>query len=269
MVVPNSAGAMTAAGEEGQRDRSRSPRRTEGAAAAEAPKAAVPSHWMTPKTAAPAAGGSAPPGDGAPAAAPAPKGKGKGKASKARGSADVDSSDEVGPAALLSKAESLEEKDKEMAEFLRKAAAKMAVLEKSNAELGTAVRAIFGIADKAVDGMDGIQHMEARDVPMFNASIGDAKGEESFMTKKGDSELAEIHRKANEKPTMASIGGSGTMSAETQTREQMDAARKARLERLEASQADKKKEQDIAATKSRAREALAKPLLVTKRLGEL
>merc|ERR1712048_1540618 len=76
----------------------------------------------------------------------------------------------------------------------------------------------------------------------------------SFLVKKGDEELQEAFRAANEKrPTHVSGGSSGgALASSAKTKDEMDQARMARLERLEAQQSEKKKEMDDATKKSKA-----------------
>lgn len=105
----------------------------------------------------------------------------------------------------------------------------------------------------------------------------------SFLLKKGDADVQEMHRRANEpRLERSTSGGSGTCnwggtasgsagSAERpKTREEMDKAREDRLKRLEAQQEEKKKEMAGAEEKSKSRDALFNRPFVgpTKQIGE-
>merc|ERR1719491_2048720 len=94
---------------------------------------------------------------------------------------------------------------------------------------------------------------------------------QSYMLKKADADVAEAHERAKEaRPsTVGSTNAGGALSGEAKTREEMDAARRERIERLEKQQADKSNQMAQAAEKNRAREALfEKPFMASaKTLG--
>mmetsp|Transcript_29287 Transcript_29287/g.66142 ORF Transcript_29287/g.66142 Transcript_29287/m.66142 type:complete len:278 (+) Transcript_29287:77-910(+) len=256
------------------RPRSRSPRgsaaETEenGAEApATAPASQVPAHWLAAAAPTPieaAAGEST----AASANGRERSAKGKGKKGKAGGNpaAMFSSSEdkETGEAPTVSAAELLAMAGRleaggadaeaaatpaQMAQLFRQAASRMAALEKTAGELKQVLTTVNSLTGRALVG--GNVRSDFTDEIVVQ---GEDSGK-SYLIKKGDEEMQEAHRAAAQmRPSCTS--GSGSLSVEAKTKEEMDQARQARLERLEAQQASKKKEQEDNAAKSRAREAM-------------
>lgn len=252
--------------EEPPRDRSRSPVRGEagaaaapGAGAAAAGSAAVPAHWLKPAAAVGDPAASAP--------AAAGKGGGKGKAAGKRaalltgtvGEDALDPQEPVTASTLLALALQLEEgkSPEDLAKTIKRAATRMSTLEKAVGELGQAMRAISSVSAQTLAATGLLGGSTEPVLDLEGAGDGDGK---SYMFKKGDEDLQEAHRQAAAaRPSTATShgpSGGGALSAEAKSRQEMDAARQARLARLEAAQADKVKEREAADAKSRAREGL-------------
>eukprot|EP00929_Paragymnodinium_shiwhaense_P115766 TRINITY_DN84842_c0_g1_i1.p1 TRINITY_DN84842_c0_g1~~TRINITY_DN84842_c0_g1_i1.p1 ORF type:complete len:268 (+),score=96.30 TRINITY_DN84842_c0_g1_i1:73-876(+) len=241
------------------RERSRSPR---GNAAADTStpatasegisdsKPAVPSHWLAPAKDSAADGASA-----ATASSSSSKGKGKSK-NKAAAKADAadaaaaPTEEAVTAVTMLAKAQTAEAAgDAELGSFLRRAAAKLGVMEKTCAELGQTLQTVYGLVGRTLEGMGAAAGPAAIAAP--------AEGSKSYLFQKGDEDLAEAHRQAAaQRPSMGVAQSGGSLSTGSKTRDEMDAARRARLERLETQQATRHKELEDAATKARAKEAL-------------
>eukprot|EP00933_Yihiella_yeosuensis_P060783 TRINITY_DN63577_c0_g1_i1.p1 TRINITY_DN63577_c0_g1~~TRINITY_DN63577_c0_g1_i1.p1 ORF type:complete len:418 (-),score=99.88 TRINITY_DN63577_c0_g1_i1:83-1336(-) len=144
----------------------------------------------------------------------------------------------------------------ELVEYLRKTAAKVEVLEGAVSDSRQALMVMNHLSAHVLQGLgEGSQTAKPSKAPTEEAP-------RSFLVKKGDSDLQEAHRlavqaRANQKANPGTNTG-GTLSAggAPMTKEEMDKARKARVEKLEALQASKKKEQEDAAAKSRAQEAM-------------
>mmetsp|Transcript_5673 Transcript_5673/g.13326 ORF Transcript_5673/g.13326 Transcript_5673/m.13326 type:complete len:284 (-) Transcript_5673:173-1024(-) len=270
------------------RERSRSPARTGGGGEGGATSsAAIPDHW---KKAGPSPAGAAT-GPTTATAAPTPEaaaaaaatsgkagGKGKGKAGKRAAlltgtigeDAVMEEGEEpVNAATLLALSKSIEDgkvpSNEELAKILKRASTKMGTLEKAVGELGQAMRAISTMSGQtlAAAGLLSADNLSA--MPMMEDS---AEGK-SYMIRKADEDLAEAHRAAAAaRPSTSSSHGpsEATLSSggAAKSKEEMDAARRARLERLEAQQADKIRERESADAKSRAREALFEKPYMTK-----
>eukprot|EP00929_Paragymnodinium_shiwhaense_P063984 TRINITY_DN32018_c0_g1_i1.p1 TRINITY_DN32018_c0_g1~~TRINITY_DN32018_c0_g1_i1.p1 ORF type:complete len:373 (-),score=105.45 TRINITY_DN32018_c0_g1_i1:180-1298(-) len=90
------------------------------------------------------------------------------------------------------------------------------------------------------------------------AAKQDPEEHRSFLMKKGDAATQELHAAASAvRPSMSGgTAGGGTLSSKPTSREEMEQARKARLARLEADQASKKKAMEEAEEKSKSREAM-------------
>jgi len=251
------------------RPRSRSPRgsaaETEenGAEApATAPASQVPAHWLAAAAPTPieaAAGEST----AASANGRERSAKGKGKKGKAGGKGSSEEKEDreaatVSAAELLAMAGRLEAggadaeaaaTPAQMAQLFRQAASRMAALEKMAGELKQVLTTVNSLTGRALVG--GNVRSDFTDEIVVQ---GEDSGK-SYLIKKGDEEMQEAHRAAAQmRPSCTT--GSGSLSVEAKTKAEMDQARQARLERLEAQQATKKKEQEDAAAKSRAKEAM-------------
>eukprot|EP00927_Polykrikos_kofoidii_P055156 TRINITY_DN49444_c0_g1_i1.p1 TRINITY_DN49444_c0_g1~~TRINITY_DN49444_c0_g1_i1.p1 ORF type:complete len:290 (-),score=68.61 TRINITY_DN49444_c0_g1_i1:108-977(-) len=153
-------------------------------------------------------------------------------------------------------------------EVLRRTAARLGALEKSSADMGATLRAINLMSGRGMTSIVG--GLPGADPVDMDVAAND--GPRSFLHKKGDEDVQELHRvAAQQRPTGGSSSAGGALSAVEKTKEEMDAARKARLERLEAQQGAKQKEQAEAAIKSRAKEALFNSSMVgpAKPIGRL
>jgi len=171
--------------------------------------------------------------------------------------------EEVTPDVLLAFARRLEtgEADAhpaELARLLRRTAARMQVFDSTVGEAGHALQLV--------------NHLSATVLRSMNASLQGlpSQGQDthqeatkSFLIKKGDADVQEAHRLAAlQRPSTGGgsvnshSGGVLSSSSTPMTREAMDRARQARLQKLEQQQADKKKEQEDAAAKSRAKESM-------------
>jgi len=258
------------------RERSRSPRRIEPGE--DAAKPAVPAAWLS----------ASKPADGE--AAPihsSTKPKGKGKKGKAGFLAMTASPAEAAgakpyedPASMVTGSDLLamasrfegaatsgaEELIKEVAPLLRKAATRLGSLEKSVGELSQTLSAAHSMLGRglAAAGVVG------GDLPESDVTLGASMDDKTFMVKKGDEELQAAHRAA---AVVRPVSGSGAAGGPlgSKSKEEMEKARQARFQQLEAQQAEKRKEQDAAATKTKAREAMFEQRLggPAKPLGKL
>lgn len=150
------------------------------------------------------------------------------------------------------------------AQALRTAAEKMQSLEGTVKELAQALYMTHTFSAHALNKLVS----EGGDAPTSKPAEGDGR---SFMFQKGDAETQEMHANAAAKrPTMTGgVIGGGTCSSKPTSREEMEQARKARLARLEADQAQKKKEIEDANEKSKSREAMFKQNVgPAKQLGQ-
>jgi len=270
-----------AAAEPRGRSRSRSPRGAESPAAAEAPgqRAAapqVPAHWLAPA----AAASNGKDGEAAAEAAPAPPRKGKGgKGKKGLGKGDAaadaqEAGDTATATSLLAMASRVESGDAEqrpdpaqLAQLLRRAAARVASLEKAVGNLGQTLQTVHALSGRVLDGCGGAQAQvpESAEPP--------EEAPKSYLIKKGDEDVQEQYRalqQARPSQTGGSVGG-GALATSAKSKDEMDQARMARLERLEAQQAERKKQLEGADKKSKAHDAMFNTGLVNapKVLGRL
>merc|ERR1719188_829511 len=79
----------------------------------------------------------------------------------------------------------------------------------------------------------------------------------SFLIKKGDADVQEMHRAASSQRPSAGVSNSGgTLSSSALSKEEMMKARSARLAMLEAQQAEKKREIEEAEERGKARDSM-------------
>merc|ERR1712113_1265079 len=116
----------------------------------------------------------------------------------------------------------------------------------------------------SVQQLEKVAAMQNRDVVVSQTMADDdpESGQSSFMVKKADKDLQEVHEKAKARPAVSGSGitGGGSVggTAAAKTKDEIDAARKARLDRLEAAQNLKRKENEEAERKKKAQDALFK-----------
>mmetsp|Transcript_88391 Transcript_88391/g.166563 ORF Transcript_88391/g.166563 Transcript_88391/m.166563 type:complete len:424 (-) Transcript_88391:269-1540(-) len=155
-----------------------------------------------------------------------------------------------------------------LAEAMREAASKIAALENVMSEFGQALHIVNMVSANSLRSALNPEKSEGGGSKSVLDSLSAAqeKQEEtrSFLHKKGDSDLHELHRAAAQPLARQTSGGGGisgsgscgSPSSRPLTKEEMDKARQARLAVLEAKQAEKKKEQEEAEEKGKSREAL-------------
>ncbi|CAE7910264.1 Wdr35 [Symbiodinium sp. KB8] len=101
-----------------------------------------------------------------------------------------------------------------------------------------------------------LQHMQMLRERQVQAAQEEEENK-SFLMKKGDAELSEIHRQAQLPRTEAgSVTGSGVLSSGHMTKEEMDRARRAHAEQLQSEHGKKQRELQEAEQKARSRDAL-------------
>jgi len=144
----------------------------------------------------------------------------------------------------------------EIVQALRSIATRVEGLEGALGESSQALMLMNHLSARALQGLGG--------TPNVTPSGSGAREEEaparSFLMKRGDADIHEAHQKAlQQRPrttSSSSVSGSLSTAAAPLTRAEMEKARQARLERLEAQQASKKRELVEAEEKSKARDAL-------------
>jgi len=166
----------------------------------------------------------------------------------------------------LESAETEQVNPPELAQLLRGAATRMEVLESTASDFARALQMVNIISGTAMRGADNQNQLPA----------SREEGTRSFLIKKGDADVHDAHKSAATFQRQLSgastcSGGSLSSSATPMTRQEMDAARQARLARLEAQQAEKKRQLDEAEARERAKEALLKKPFVgpAKPLGKI
>jgi len=154
----------------------------------------------------------------------------------------------------------------ELAQLLRGAATRMEALESAASDFAQALQMVNIISGTAMRGADNQNQSTAQP----------EEGTRSFLIKKGDADLQDAHKNASAFQRQLSgvstcSGGSLSSSATPMTRQEMDVARQARLARLEAQQAEKKRQLDEAEARERSKEALLKKTFVgpAKPLGKM
>lgn len=239
----------------------------------------VPAHFGRPGAPASASSGR-PTASEAGGAAPTRKGKGKAKGFRPGANAEIldeqRTEEAVTAVGLLAMAQRVENgggapategsaeaatpEPVQVAKLLRQAAARIGALEKHREDLGQTLRAVNSLTGRSLAAAGLLSTDDMPTTQIVDASgDGEPRGQ-SYMIKKGDEDVQEAHRAAAQmRPTTTSggtTGGGGALSGQAKTREEMEQARRERLARLEQAQADKKREQDEAAAKTRARDAL-------------
>jgi len=192
------------------------------------------------------------------------------------------------PTALLAMAaqtESSKEEDRpslaDIAKALRQAATKIGALEKQIGDMGQTLQQVHMLTGSSLQGYSDPSRMVSLEVasrhaqPLMAADL-DQEESQSFLVKKGDADVKEAHEKAvaqaTAKPTIITGGGTtggGSDGAPVKSKEEMDAARRARLERLEATQNAKSQEIMEAEKKKKAHDALFNQVGPNKPLGRL
>jgi hypothetical protein len=145
-----------------------------------------------------------------------------------------------------------------LAELMRESASRMLVLEGAIKEFGSALQMVNVISASGLRG--GLANVGSELGLGSSPKSQEEEGGRSFLIKKGDADLHELHTKAASSSPMArttsGTTGGGAVSSVPMSKEEMDKARQARLAKLEAMQAEKQKEKDEADEKSRARDAM-------------
>jgi hypothetical protein len=144
----------------------------------------------------------------------------------------------------------------QLAGIMRDSASRMRVLEEAVKEFSQALQMVNVISATGLRG--GMGELGIDTSPKSQQE----EGGRSFLIKKGDADLQELHQKAASATPMARTtsgttgGGALSTSSVPLTKEEMDKARQARLAKLEAMQQEKAKEKAEADEKSRARDAM-------------
>jgi len=236
----------------------------------------VPSHWLTP--AVPQAAAAADSDGGRKRAGSKGKGKGKNASSEGKSSGGQDASSEKVSAAALENLAARAENDGDigtpLAPLLRQAAARMKALETQVGEFGHSIQQLHSLSGRtlAVLGTLGVNPDGAAGEM---STVFAEEPSQSYMQKKASQETQEIHQATEQRRPAAVLEGvTATLSTTEKTKEEMELARKARLDRLEAQQAEKKKQHDAAAMKSEAatkshRAMFSTQVGPTKQLGQL
>lgn len=146
---------------------------------------------------------------------------------------------------------------KEAAELLRKAATRMGALERSLGEVGQALIAVHQISGQMLPHLGVGAAAEGSSASAAPALLGASEeGTKSYLMKKGDADVQQAYQALSQQRPTNNSSTSGVLSTAATTKEEMDQARRARLERLEAQQAEKMKQQVDAKAKSKARDSL-------------
>lgn len=155
-----------------------------------------------------------------------------------------------------------------LAAAMREAASKLAALENVAQEFGQALHIVNMISANSLRSALNPEQAEGGSSKSVLDSLSAAQEKQedtrSFLHKKGDSDLHELHRAAAQPLARQTSGGSGisgsgscgSPTSKPMTKEEMDKARQARLAVLEAKQAEKKKEKEEAEERAKSREAL-------------
>jgi hypothetical protein len=145
-----------------------------------------------------------------------------------------------------------------LAELMRESASRMLILEGAIKEFGQALQMVNVISATSLRG--GMGNLSSELGAESSPKSPSEEGGRSFLLKKGDADLQELHQKAASASPMirttSGTTGGGTLSSTPMSKEDMDKARQARLAKLEALQSEKQKEKDDADEKSRARDAM-------------
>jgi hypothetical protein len=150
-----------------------------------------------------------------------------------------------------------------LAELMRESASRMLVLEGAIKEFGQALQMCNVISATSLrGGMAALGGESSPGSPDGHPAFMQKEEEhKSFMIKKGDADLQELHQKGLQRQisggsNSGTCGGGGALSSTPVSKEDMAKARQARLQLLEKQQADKQKEKDEADERSRARDAM-------------
>jgi hypothetical protein len=149
----------------------------------------------------------------------------------------------------------LEVHPSELVDMLRHTANRVEAIESAMNDSCQALMLVNHLSARVLQGLNEGGHQ----LPAPASSKPTEDSTRSFLIKKGDVELQESHRAtAAMKLTQSNVSCGGTLSASSvpKSKEELDRAREARLQRLEALQADKKKEQEDAAAKAKSKEAM-------------
>lgn len=149
----------------------------------------------------------------------------------------------------------LEVHPSELVDMLRHTANRVEAIESAMNDSCQALMLVNHLSARVLQGLNEGGHQ----LPAPASPKPTEDSTRSFLIKKGDVELQESHRAtAAMKLTQSNVSCGGTLSASSvpKSKEELDRAREARLQRLEALQADKKKEQEDAAAKAKSKEAM-------------
>lgn len=170
--------------------------------------------------------------------------------------------DEMSPgAALLELAKSFEDGTLDghpatIVAALRTIAARVESLEGNLAEASQALMLLNHLSARALQGLGAGGGGGLAGLMGSNGSAPEEEAPRSFLVKKGDSDLQEMHRQPPVLKRGSSGGGVLSSASSPMSKEDMDKARKARLDRLEAQQASKKRELEEAEERTKSREAM-------------
>jgi hypothetical protein len=164
-------------------------------------------------------------------------------------------------AALLELAKSLENGTLDshpamLVATLKSIAARVESLEGNFAEASQALMLLNHLSARALQGLGAGGGGGLAGLMGSNGSAQEEEAPRSFLVKKGDSELQELHRQPPVLKRGSSGGGVLSSASTPMSKEDMDKARKARLDRLEEQQASKKRELEEAEERSKSREAM-------------
>lgn len=156
----------------------------------------------------------------------------------------------------------------------RVAASRISALEEVINNFSQALQMVNMVSAHSLRSVGAGGESQGSDDPTRGLSSPKAREEEpskSFLLKKGDSDVQEKYKASLERTVSGSSTSGGVLSdSKTLTKEEMQQAREARLAVLEAKQDEKKKEQEEADEKTKAREAMFNRQFVgpTKPLGK-
>eukprot|EP00971_Amphidinium_carterae_P327560 6458984-Amphidinium_carterae.1 len=165
---------------------------------------------------------------------------------------------EITAVQLLCAAKELAEKHKEdknlneAATLLEGAAAKIGSLEKTVGELNQSLQAVGSMTGQILRGLGASLTTMEFDNEMLVSQTSVPK---SFLVKTGDEPA---QQESSDKKGTRTLSSGGVLSAEAQSRDQMEQARQARIARLQAQQESRSKELQDAAVKDRAHGAMFK-----------
>lgn len=142
----------------------------------------------------------------------------------------------------------------------RVASSRISALEEVINNFSQALQMVNMVSAHSLRSVGAGGESQGSDDPTRGLSSPKAREEEpskSFLLKKGDSDVQEKYKASLERTVSGSSTSGGVLSdSKTLTKEEMQQAREARLAVLEAKQDEKKKEQEEADEKTKAREAM-------------